>query len=88
MAIRKNTELTPEQLSEVANRFGIAQDEPQPEDIHERLMVQLELRELIYSAAKYMTRRISNTRERFKALEKLEEALMWGGKAIFKKDGE
>lgn len=88
MSIRKNTELTSEQLSDVANRFGIAQDEPQPEDVQERLLVQLELRELIYSTAKYMTSRISNTRERFKALEKLEEALMWGGKAIFKKDGE
>ena len=92
MSIRKNRNLSIEQQKEVMQRFQIAQDdyheEGQSEDRKEQLEIQEELRNQIFHVGLYITRRITNGRERFKALEKLEEALMWGGKAIFKKDGE
>lgn len=69
---------------DVYDRFGIAQDAPAPDDIEARQLVQIQLRAKIYEAAKFMAEEIKDSRELSLALTHLEEALMWGGKAIFK----
>lgn len=71
-------------VQEIYDRFGIAQDAPVPEDIQTRQVVQIEIRAKIYDAANAMNDRIKDSRELSLALTKLEEALMWAGKAIFK----
>lgn len=68
----------------IADRFGIAQDGYIPEDQEERLDAQRRLRANIYDVAKDLVAEVEESRELSLALTKLEEALMWAGKAIFK----
>lgn len=70
-------------FKDVSDRFGIAQDAP-PADIEERQRVQKELRNIIADAGTYLSENVAEGREASLALTKLEEALMWAGKAIFK----
>lgn len=69
-------------LAESVNaRFGIAQDsKPSPEELE----VQREVRERIAQTAFYIEQYLPDSREKSLALTKLEEALTWAGKAIFK----
>lgn len=63
------------------NRFAIAQDGPKPSDA--QLANQAWVREAIESAAARIEGASAPSREQSLALTKLEEALMWSGKAIF-----
>lgn len=62
-------------------RFSIAQDGPKPSPA--QLANQAHVREAIESAATRLEGASSPSREQSLALTKLEEALMWAGKAIF-----
>lgn len=68
---------------EIHARFGIAQDAPIPDDIERRQLAQVHLRAKVYDAAKFIAEEIEGGREQSLALTKLEEALLWAGKAIF-----
>ncbi|QDF15961.1 hypothetical protein HWC34_gp51 [Microbacterium phage Alex44] len=61
-------------------RFGIAQDTPASE---EQLEFQKEYRLAIANVAKLLNHEVQDGREKSLAFTHLEEALMWGGKAIF-----
>lgn len=65
-------------------RFMIAQDGTPP--TQSQLTAQKELRSYIDYIAKRINNDIADSREKSLALTKLEEALMWAGKAIFKED--
>lgn len=65
-----------------AARFNIAQDGPKPSDA--QLANQREIRARIEAAAASIEGSAAPSREQSLALTKLEEALMWAGKAIFK----
>lgn len=67
----------------VFERFGIAQDAPVPADIKERQLTQIKVRADIYNVAKHLNSAVADSREKSLALTKLEEALLWAGKAIF-----
>lgn len=72
---------------DVSARFGIAQDAGSSatrEQLETQREVQIRLRAKIYDAAKLIARDIESSRESALAITKLEEALLWGGKAIFK----
>lgn len=62
-------------------RFAIAQDAPKPTE--EQLAAQRVIRTAIATAAHAIESGTAPGRERALALTKLEEALMWAGKAIF-----
>ena len=64
------------------DRFLIAQGGPPPSE--EQLAFQLELKNKIFAVAATIDTVIADSREKALALTKLEEALMWAGKAIFK----
>lgn len=64
-----------------ASRFNIAQDGPRPTD--EQLRNQAAIRDAIKSAASAVETRTLPSREQSLALTKLEEALLWAGKAVF-----
>lgn len=68
----------------VEGRFMIAQDGTPPSDI--QLATQKELREDLHRIAKRLNDEVMDSREKSLALTKLEEALMWAGKAIFKEE--
>lgn len=81
---------TAEEQNALIKRFGIAQDpaEEKPEEgdtgtIEQKLQVQRDLREAVYKAAMILDHDVAPSREASLALTKLEEALMWAGKAIF-----
>lgn len=80
MALKDGTE----PVAEIYSRFGIAQDAPVPDDIEARSVAQIKVRAKIYEAATIMNDNIKDSRELRIALTRLEEALMWAGKAIFK----
>ena len=71
-----------ESASDVRARFIIAQSSPRPSD--EQLTVQLELAEQITSVAVELNELVEDSPAKSTALAKLEEALMWAGKAIFR----
>ena len=71
-------------ISEIWDRFGIAQDGPVDDDIEARQKTQISVRAKVYEAANEMNDKIKDSRELSLALTKLEEALMWAGKAIFR----
>lgn len=75
-----------EEIPDVFDRFMIAQDGPTKSEIAIKAekAVQMKLREKIYEVALILTQEVDAGREQSLALTKLEEALMWGGKAIFK----
>lgn len=83
MALRKE-ELNSGERYNLSMNFGIAQDEPQPDDLEDRLLLQRKLRDSTYKLALDMRENIESSVELHRALLKLEEALMWSGKAIFK----
>lgn len=62
-------------------RFTIAQDGPKPTDA--QLESQSIIRGQIRTAAVLIERETQPSREQSLALTKLEEALMWAGRAIF-----
>lgn len=68
----------------IDGRFMIAQDGTPPSDI--QLATQKELREDLHRIAKRLNDEVTDSREKSLALTKLEEALMWAGKAIFKEE--
>lgn len=86
MSIKEDKEVSMDTLRRVTTRFGIAQDISKSDQHEKRLEVQDELRNMMYYVGLYMTRRITDNKEREVAITKLEEALMWGGKAIFKEE--
>lgn len=63
-------------------KFLIAQDGGAPSEI--QLGVQRQVRDLIAEAGQFLQDTTEPSREQSLALTKLEEALMWAGKAIFK----
>lgn len=67
---------------DVSERFMIAQDGPRPST--EQLELQHDLRQDFMELAHKINVTIKDDREKSLALTKLEEALMWAGKAIFK----
>ena len=64
-----------------ADRFGIAQD-PRPVSL-DHLQSQRDIRDAIQEAAEVIIGETEPSREQSLALTKLEEALMWAGKAVF-----
>lgn len=66
---------------DVADRFFIAQD---GKPSSEQLGVQNRIREGLYVSAEYLNANVEDSREKSLAITKIEEALMWAGKAIFK----
>lgn len=63
-------------------RFMIAQDGTPPTE--SQITAQQTVRFYIGDVAERINRDIADSREKSLALTKLEEALMWAGKAIFK----
>lgn len=70
-----------EGIFDIKKRFQIAQDGHRPTD--EQLAFQLEVRQEIHKIAQKLNAKVEDGREKSLALTKLEEALMWAGKAIF-----
>lgn len=64
-----------------AARFAIAQDNPKPDS--ELLAAQREIRDAIEHASFVLQSETNHSREQSLALTKLEEALMWAGRAVF-----
>lgn len=86
MAIHEDYEfpLDEESLKRIHARFGIASDEDKPYAPHElQVQIQDAIRGKILTAATMIERSTVDGREKSLALTKLEEALMWAGKAIF-----
>ena len=84
MALRKVSRTADEQNALIA-RFGIAQDKTTvdlDEDIA-RKYLQGEIRQKVLELATIIDIDIENSQPKSVALTKLEEALMWAGKAIF-----
>ena len=67
---------------DVSERFMIAQDGPRPST--EQLELQHDLRQDFAELAQKINVIIEDSREKSLAITKIEEALMWAGKAIFK----
>lgn len=89
MALRRISR-TAEEQNALNKRFMIAQGTPAtPEEtedygtIQEKQDLQRELRTAIHKAAFIIDSGAAPSREASLALTKLEEGLMWGGKAIF-----
>lgn len=86
MAIHADYEvpLDEESSSRIDARFGIASDSVKPFAPRElQLDIQRAIREEFVTVAKMIERSVTDSREKSLALTKLEEALMWAGKAIF-----
>lgn len=86
MAIHADYEvpLDEESLARIKDRFGIASDADKPHAPRDvQLGVQQALRAEIVNVALMIERTTPDCREKVLALTKLEEALMWAGKAIF-----
>jgi hypothetical protein len=62
-------------------RFSIAQDSPKPSS--EQLVSQKDIRDAIAHAAFVLESETRPSREQSLALTKLEEALLWAGRAVF-----
>jgi len=70
-----------EGVHDISMRFLIAQDEKPSE---EQLEFQKEFRGQVHDLAQALNLKVEDCREKDLAITKLEEALMWAGKAIFK----
>lgn len=82
MAVPHQSGYSPrEGIHDIEMRFLIAQDGGKPDELE--LHTQRQLREKIADAAFYLNANVEDGREKSLALTKLEEALMWAGKAIF-----
>lgn len=65
----------------MTDRFRVAQDGPRPSDA--QLANQKHIQEAIEATAARIEGATPPSREQSLALTKLEEALMWAGKAVF-----
>ena len=81
MALKTFSGTTHSEKTALAKRFGLAQDSKPSE---EELRIQNQIRGLINEVAQTLDVHIEDGREKSLALTKLEESLMWAGKAIFK----
>jgi len=70
--------------SELYQRFQIAASTERPDDHADRVLTQMNAQGLIIQVAEYLVENVAPGRELSLALTKLEEALMWAGKAIFR----
>lgn len=82
MALNETRDIT-EARTKANARLMIAQDNTAPADQADRLRVQADLRQAFAEAAYILEADVADSREKSLALTKIEEALMWGGKAIF-----
>lgn len=80
MALLPDNTRTRESSEDVRARFQIAQD-GKPTDA--QLAYQAGLRDIFAGLAGQINADVADSREKSLALTKLEEALMWTGKAIF-----
>lgn len=81
MALKPFSGTTQKEKDALETRFGIAQAS-QPDD--DQLHVQRIIREFTVALVQQIDVHIEDSREKSLALTKLEESLMWAGKAIFK----
>ena len=81
MALKPFSGTTQKEKAALETRFGIAQGS-RPDD--EQLQIQHIIREFTVALAQQIDVHIEDGREKSLALTKLEESLMWAGKAIFK----
>ena len=81
MALKPFSGTTQKEKDALEARFGIAQDTT-PDD--EQLQIQQIIREFTVALAQQIDVHIEDSREKSLALARLEESLMWAGKAIFK----
>jgi len=80
MALVPNGYEPRENVHDIERRFLIAQD---GRPSKEQLQYQQRLRESVYDIAQDLNSHVEDSREKSLAITKLEEALMWAGKAIF-----
>lgn len=80
MALIPDNVRTREDGDDIRRRFGIAQD---GKPTKEQLDYQQTLRYDICTIATHLNEDVADSREKSLAITKLEEALMWAGKAIF-----
>lgn len=81
MALKPFSGTTQKEKAALESRFGIAQGS-RPDD--DQLHIQKIIREFVVALAQQIDVHIEDSREKSLALTKLEESLMWAGKAIFK----
>jgi hypothetical protein len=81
MALIPDNVPTREDDADILGRFNIAQDGPVPTGA--QLAYQAEVRHAIATVALDLNRDVADSPAKSNALRKLEEALMWAGKAIF-----
>ena len=81
MALKPFSGTTQKEKDALETRFGITQDS-RPDN--EQLKIQHIIREFTVALAQQIDVHIEDSREKSLALTKLEESLMWAGKAIFK----
>jgi hypothetical protein len=81
MALTQNGYDPHESVQALEARFKIASDTP---PTVEQVEYQRVLRGAVDALAQDLNQRVFDCREKSLALTKLEEALMWAGKAIFK----
>lgn len=80
MALAPNKYVSREGVHGIEMRFLIAQDNKPSQ---EQLDFQRDFRLVLHQAAQHLNARVEDSREKSLALTKLEEALLWAGKAIF-----
>lgn len=80
MALAPSNYRSREGVHGIEMRFLIAQDNRPSQ---EQLDFQRDLRSVIHQVAQNLDVSVEDSREKSLALTKLEEALMWAGKAIF-----
>lgn len=89
MAIRSEqgiAELSDLPKDDVGRRFFTAHNNTKLIDIERKKDVQLKLQRQVILLARDLDTYVSDSREKSIALTKLEEVLMWTGKAIFKEE--
>lgn len=89
MALRSEqgmAELSDIPREDVGRRFFTAQNNTDPIDIERKKDIQLKLQSQVILLARDLDTYVSDSREKSIALTKLEEVLMWSGKAIFKEE--
>lgn len=89
MALRSSqgiAELTDIPKEDVGKRFFTAQNNIIPIDIERKKDVQRMVQNRVVLLARDLDSFVADSREKELAFTKLEEALMWAGKAIFKEE--
>lgn len=83
MSLRHDNSPPPRETAhDIRARFGIAADKPAPTP--EKLEAQRDVAARITATGVYINDVIADSPDKSNALRKLEEALMWAGKAIYK----